>query len=88
MTEQRALTHAQQVEQRLAWLEHKMVRVLWLLISVTAMGIGLLTYFVVGGKDGGWVAVAVGIVVWMFVGWVLQRSEFKGAPSRIRFIDP
>ena len=63
-------TEIDKLYERVAWLERKMVRVLWLLISVTAMGIGLLTYFVVGGKDGGWVAVAVGIVVWMFVGCV------------------
>lgn len=78
----------EELEQRVAWLERKMVRVLWLLISVTSAGIGFVVAHYTVGDDGGWAFVAVLVVVWLVAGELLRRSEFRGAPGAIEFIDP
>jgi hypothetical protein len=75
------------LNERVAWLERKMVRVLWLLVSATSAGVaGVVTYNI--DKSFGWPSVLVGVGIWLALGLILQRMEFKGAPAHIQFIDP
>lgn len=39
-------------------------------------------------KSLGWPSILVAIGIWLAVGLILQRQEFKGAPKHIQFIDP
>jgi hypothetical protein len=73
------LSNAEQVEARIAWLEWKMVEVLWLAISVSS--------FLAGGGSP-WLLVPVFLLVWLVAGWRLERHTFRGAPPRINFVDP
>jgi hypothetical protein len=82
------LTYEQELEQRVAWLERKVVRLIWTVIQLASWGIGALVFLVVKDRLGNWGALAVAFIVWALVGWFVQRSEFKGAPSHIKFIDP
>jgi hypothetical protein len=51
------------------------------------MGVGwLVANFTIGEHDLAWFGVFV--ATWLITGLILQRSEFKAAPSSIRFIDP
>jgi hypothetical protein len=75
------------LNERIAWLERKMVRVLWLLVSVTSAFAGLFIAYVLDTSLG-WPSIGVGIVTWLTLAFFLQRQEFKGAPQHIEFIDP
>ncbi|WP_424632137.1 hypothetical protein [Bradyrhizobium sp. SYSU BS000235] len=76
-----------ELTERVAWLERKMVRILWLLISVTSALVGLMVAYVVDNSFG-WLSVLVAVVIWLTAGLILQRQEFKGAPKQVQFIDP
>jgi hypothetical protein len=75
-----------EISQRVAWLERKMVRVLWLLISGSSMLLGWVMASATG--EHGWTWGAVFIVTWLTTGFIVQRIEFRGAPSHIEFLDP
>ncbi len=75
------------LDERVAWLERKMVRVLWLLVSITSAFAGFVVAYTVD-KSFGWPSIVLAIGVWFTVGIVLQKHEFKGAPKHIEFIDP
>ena len=76
-----------QIYERVAWLEHKIVRLLWLAISGASMFEGFIVANVtVPDKGVPWFVVFVG--VWLVLGFILQRQELKGAPTHIEFIDP
>jgi hypothetical protein len=72
---------------RVAWLERKMVRVLWLLVSMTSAFAGFVVAYTID-KSFGWPSIVVAIGVWLTLGLILQRQEFKGSPKHIEFIDP
>jgi hypothetical protein len=72
---------------RVAWLERKIVRVLWLLISTTSAFVGFVVAYTID-QSYGWPSLIVGIGIWITVGFILQRQEFEGAPKHIEFIDP
>lgn len=76
-----------QLKERVSWLERKMVRVLWLLISATSGFAGFMAAYTID-KSLGWPSILVAIGIWLAVGLILQRQEFKGAPKHIQFIDP
>lgn len=76
------------LDQRIAWLEFKMVQLLWGLIGVGSLGAGWLTYFLTVDHVGGWGAFGFAVVAWTFVGWYLKRIEFRRAPAHIKLIDP
>jgi len=78
---------ANQLDDRVAWLERKMVRVLWLLVSVTSAFAGLVVAYTID-KSFGWPSIVVAIGIWITASFILQRQEFKGAPKHIQFIDP
>jgi hypothetical protein len=85
------LSDAEKIEARLAWLEWKMVEVLWLLVSITSMLIGGVVAWVTSeyvGSRSLWLLIPVCLVAWLVVGWPLQRRTFRGAPPHIEFIDP
>ena len=88
MTEHRTPTQSEQLEQRLAWLEWKMVQILYALIAIVSLGVGIGAYFITKDVFDHWIAIMVGAVAWMLAGSLLQRMEFKGAPKNIRVIDP
>jgi hypothetical protein len=75
------------LKQRIDWLERKMVRVLWLLVSVTS---GAFAFVVASSFKSylGWASLLLGFGLWIALGLILQRQEFKGAPGHIEFIDP
>ncbi len=75
------------LSERVAWLERKMVRVLWLLVSVTSAFAGFVVAYTID-KSFGWPSILVAIGIWITASFVLQRQEFKGAPKHIEFIDP
>ena len=76
-----------ELNQRVAWLERKMVRVLWVLISVSSAFVSFVVAYTIDGSLG-WPSILVAIGVWLVLGFVVQRQEFKGAPQHIEFIDP
>ncbi len=76
-----------EISQRVAWLERKMVRVLWGLISLTSAGVGWLVATVTVAEHG-WAWTGLFIATWLAVGFIIQRHEFKGAPPHIKFIEP
>jgi hypothetical protein len=77
----------EKLNERVAWLERKMVRVLWLLISATSGFAGFMVGYTID-KSLGWPSILVAIGIWFTAGIILQRQEFKGAPKHIQFIDP
>jgi len=91
LSEFNKLSPTEQVEARIAWLEWKMVEVLWVLINVTSLlAGGVATWFVseAVGSRSLWLLVPVFLLIWLVVGWRVQRQAFRGAPPRIDFIDP
>jgi hypothetical protein len=76
-----------QLNERVAWLERKMVRVLWLLVSVTSAFAGFVVAYNID-KSLGWPSIIVAVGIWITLGFIVQRQEFKGAPKHIEFIDP
>jgi hypothetical protein len=76
-----------ELNERVAWLERKMVRVLWLLVSATSGFAGFMVAYTID-KSLGWPSIFVAIGIWLIAGFILQRQEFKGAPKHIEFIDP
>jgi hypothetical protein len=80
------MTHVE-LNERVAWLERKMVRLLWLAISGVSMFGGYIAANIIDPDKGVfWGAVFLG--VWVISGFILQRLEFKAAPNHIQFIDP
>jgi uncharacterized membrane protein len=83
-----AMTNKNDFIIRLAWLEHKMVQVLWTIVSVSSALIGWLVANTTMEHRYGVSWFAVFVVTWIGVGFVMQRATFKGAPTHIQFIDP
>ena len=75
------------LNERVAWLERKKVRVLWLLVSVTSAFAGFVVAYTID-KSYGWPSIVVGIGIWLTLGVIISRQEFRGAPRHIEFIDP
>jgi hypothetical protein len=75
------------LNERVAWLERKMVRVLWLLVSVTSAFAGFVVAYTID-KSYGWPSIGVGIGIWLTLGVIISRQEFRDAPRHIEFIDP
>jgi hypothetical protein len=76
------------LEQRVAWLELKMVRLIWAAIGVVSLGIGFVAYILTVDHFGGLGAFGFAVISWVVVGWYLKRSEFKGSPAHIKLIGP
>ena len=76
-----------ELNERVTWLERKMVRVLWLLISATSGFLGFIIAYTID-KSLGWPSIFIAVGIWFTAGLILQRQEFKGAPKQIQFIDP
>ena len=83
MNDERAL-----LEQRVAWLEREMIRLLYAAMGALSLLAGGLAYGFTVDAVGGWVAFGFAFVAWLIVGWYLHRHEFKGAPAHIRRMDP
>jgi hypothetical protein len=77
-----------ELSERVAWLERKMVRVLWALISSASALLGWIVANALAGEQRGWAWGTLFLGIWLTAGFILQRIEFKGAPSHIEFIDP
>jgi hypothetical protein len=75
------------LNERVAWLERKMVRVLWLLVSMTSAFVGFVVAYTID-KSLGWFSIVVASGIWITLGFIVSRQEFKGAPKHIEFIDP
>jgi hypothetical protein len=82
MTDERTL-----LEQRVAWLEREMVRLLWALIGLSSLFIGGVAYTVTVDRFGGLGALGIAIAAWGIAGWYLQRHEFRGAPAHVKLMD-
>jgi hypothetical protein len=85
------LADAETVEARIAWLEWKMVAVLWLLISVTSTLCSGVVAWIAGdivGSRSLWLEVPVFLFTLALTVWWLQRHTFRGSPPHIDFIDP
>ena len=80
-------TEIAQLNERVAWLERKMVRVLWLLVSVISAFAGFVVAYNID-KSLGWPSIIVAVGIWITLIFIVQRQEFKGAPKHIEFIDP
>ena len=83
MDDERAL-----LEQRIRWLEWKVVRLLWFSISVVSFMAGYFVYNTTVEQLGGLTAFGCAAAVWLIITLYLKRVEFKGAPKSIEFIDP
>jgi hypothetical protein len=95
-TRERAQRFAQlapheKIEVRIAWLERKVVGLLWGMIGLASMAVGFGAAYFVGElmeTRSMWVLTPVGIIAWLVSGWVFQKREFRGAPPHIDYIDP
>jgi hypothetical protein len=75
------------LNERVAWLERKMVRMLWFYVTTcTALCGGMVAYFV--DQSFGWPSIVIGFGIWLTLGIIFQRRELRGAPRHIQFIDP
>jgi hypothetical protein len=80
------LSDEQKIERRLAWLERKVVEILWLLIGLTAMGIGALaawfTHIFIAEHHIAiselWIVIPVGVVAWYAAGYWLNGTPSNG----------
>jgi hypothetical protein len=75
------------LEQRIAWLEREMVRVLWAAIGGFSLLAGGIAYRFAVDSFGGLGAFGIA-VVWVLTGWYLHRHEFGGSPAHIKLMDP
>jgi hypothetical protein len=85
------LSDAEKIEARLAWLEWKMVQVLWHIVRLTAfIGAAIITWLTseAAGSRSPWLLVPMFVGCLALIGWWAQRSEFRGAPPHVDFIDP
>lgn len=72
--------------ERIAWLERQVVGLMRTVITGMSLfaGWGIARGTVGDGDPWLWFAVFIG--TWLLVGFILERSTFKGAPSHIKFI--
>jgi uncharacterized membrane protein len=80
------LSDAQKVAERIAWLERKMIEVIWLIVAITSMLAGGLVASIasdVVGNQSLWLKVSVFLFTLAVIGWRLQRDAFKGAPPTV-----
>jgi hypothetical protein len=75
------------LSERVAWLERKMIRVIWLLSSAISAFIGFMIAHNVDPSHG-WPSIVLGSGIWIALAFITNRQELKGAPQHIRFIDP
>jgi hypothetical protein len=83
MNDERAM-----LEQRIAWLEREMVRLLWAAMTALGLLFGGLAYRFTVDSFGGLGALGFAVVVWLIVGLYLHRHEFRGAPVHVKRMDP
>jgi hypothetical protein len=76
------------LEQRIAWLELEMVRLLWATIGGVSLLAGGLAFTLTVDTFGGLGAFGFAVGVWLIVGWYLRRHEFRGAPAHVERMDP
>ncbi|MGJ4929081.1 hypothetical protein ACQR1I_04705 [Bradyrhizobium sp. HKCCYLS2038] len=74
------------LRERVAWLERKMVRVLWLLISATSAFAGIIVAHTIDPSFG-LPSIVMGVATWLIAAFIVHRQEFKGSPEHIDFID-
>ena len=65
-----------ELSERVAWLERKMVRVLWALISCTSAFLGWVAANALVGEQSGLAWGMLFLGTWLTVGFILQRIEF------------
>ena len=75
------------LNERVAWLEREMVRLIWALKILCAGSAGVAVGYGFN-KDLGWFSMPLGIVVLLAVAFYLHRHEFKGAPEHVKHMDP
>jgi len=63
------------------------VRLLWATIGAVSLFVGWIAYRGMVGAVGTWIATGLAVLAWAATGWLLQRSELKGAPDYMKFID-
>jgi hypothetical protein len=81
-----------EIFQRISWLERKMVRLIWTLSQI----IGAVCAWVIasaianffGAPQYGIVWLSAAIPSYIGIGIAAARSELKGAPSHVKYIDP
>jgi hypothetical protein len=76
------------LEQRVAWLEREMVRLLWALIGGLSLLFGGLAYRLAVDTAGVLGAIGFAIVVVAILAWYCHRHEFRGAPEHVKDMDP
>jgi hypothetical protein len=78
------LSETEKVEARIAWLEWKMVEVLWFLVGVTSMLAGGAIAWIISDTVGSrslWLLVPVFLLGWLAGGWWVQRRTFRAVPE-------
>jgi hypothetical protein len=81
------LTYERQLERRVAWLEHKVMRLIYILNIGIGAVFGGLVFVLLGGRDEGWLPLLAGVGVWVLMASILGWSELRGAPGRIWMIE-
>jgi hypothetical protein len=76
------------LEQRVAWLEGEMVRVLWGLIGLVSMMMGALVYWMTFPYVDDWIAFGCAVIAWAVAALYLRRHHFRGAPGYVKDKDP
>ena len=86
-----ALPDDKKIETRLAWLEKKLLGVLYLLINATAMLVaGLVSWFVseTVGITSFWLLAPLSLLIWVGVAWWSHHRIFRDMPPHLDFVDP
>ena len=83
------LTDAEQVRLRVAWLEQKMVEVLYFLISsVSLLVAGVAGLGLEKAGSSNWITIPTVFLVFFGLGFYLRWYHFRGAPPHIDFLNP
>jgi hypothetical protein len=78
------------IRQRLAWLEQKMVGIIWNIMRLAAACSAFFVAYISAEWFGleKWIQGVIAVVTFFATMFFLQRSESRGAPRHIKHIDP
>jgi len=80
-------TEVTQLNERVAWLERKMVRVLWLLVSVISAFAGFVVAYNID-QSLGWPSIIVAVGIWITLGFMFSGKNSKALRSTLNLSIP
>jgi len=86
LQEFQSLSEREQIEVRIAWLERKVVEILWAFVSLgSVLATCMVTWMIsqLAGNRSLWLLVPVFLVTFVVTAWWGERRAFRGAPPVI-----